>query len=181
MSPVFTSLPILAAALMSLYATAPARAGDAEEVARLDGSWVYAGDDDQRLARMDAIEATVQQMPALMRSFARKRIDRSTQIPETYVIDVDGELISIGKRGETGLETRWDGTASDIPGDESHRATLTRTFDGGKLRSHVQEPKGSGTDLFALSADGQTLTVTVTIASKHLPSDIVYDLTFRRE
>ncbi len=147
----------------------------------LEGTWIYAGDDAERRARLDAIEDTVQRMPRIMRAIARGRITASTEIPARITIRVDGGEVTIAEGDGGGRSTPWDGTPVAVQGNEDPAATLARTWDGGALTSRFQEPKGSGTDVFRPAADGRTMTLTVTVASQHLPSDIVYDLTYRRE
>ncbi len=149
-------------------------------VAGFHGTYEYAGSADEQQARLDAIDATVDQMARFMRVFARKRIRGATPIPLTTEIRIDGDEITLVRTGETGLTTRHDGTPMLTTGDSDAPQTVTRALVGACIKHHAQQEKGSGSDLYCLSADGQTLTATVTIASDHLPTDIVYGLTYRR-
>ena len=165
-------------AATALLLAAPAAAQDHT---RYTGSYVYAGDDAQRQARLDAIEVTVQQMPKLFRVFARGRIDKATPPPERYVLEVaDGE-ITIGHAAGSGLTTTLDGDGAMVEGDGGAELTVTRTKEGDCIRHHAEQHNGSGTDVYCLSGDGKTLTVTVTIGSNQLPAPITYDLTYSRE
>jgi hypothetical protein len=170
----------LIAVAMVLVVAAPAHGADTTGPTALHGTWEYVGDDLERQARLESIERTVQQMSRLMRAIARSRITASTEIPEWVKIEVDGDDVTLSDCDGVGRTTRWDGTPLGVKGNEDPTATLTRTWDGTTLTSQFQEPKGSGTDVFRPSTDGQTMTLTVTVASQHLPSDIVYDLTYRR-
>jgi hypothetical protein len=156
-------------------------ANNTRVVERLQGNWRYAGDDSERQVRLDAIDATVRQMPWIMRGMARKRITKSTEIHELYVFRVEAEEITIGEDGPVGHTSRWDGTPVSVRGDRGAPATLTRSLEDGGLRSHHQQAKGSGTEIYNVSPDGQTMTVTVIVSSPRLPSDIEYDLTYRRQ
>lgn len=166
----------LTAAVLALAAPAAA-----QDLTRFTGSYVYAGDETQRQARLDAIEATVQQMPKLVRGFARGRIDKATPPPERYVLEVaDGE-ITIGHAAGSGVTTTLDGDGAVVEGDGGAELTVTRTKQGDCIRHHGEQHNGSGTDVFCLSGDGKTLTVTVTIGSNQLPAPITYELTYSRE
>ncbi len=153
----------------------------AADFERYGGSYAYAGDDAQKQARLDAIEATVQQMPKLFRAFARGRIDKSTTPAERYEIEVADGQIRIGRNGGQGQQTVLDGDGVVVEGDEGADLTVTRVIEGDCIRHRAEQHNGYGTDLFCLSPDGTTLTVTVTIGSDQLPAPITYELTYRRE
>jgi hypothetical protein len=159
----------------------PNTADDTEVMSRMVGRWVYAGDEQQRQARLDAIEGTVSEMSWIARGMARKRITASTPIHQQYdfIVDDDGN-VTIGEDGFEGHTAPWDGTPVEIAKDQGGPATLTRAVADGGLRSHWQQKKGAGTEIYRVSADAATLTVTVIISSPRLPSEVRYQLTYRR-
>lgn len=174
---ILTAFAVLACAVLSV----PAWGGEPPAaVARFHGTYEYVGTVAEQQARLDAIDATVDQMARFMRVFARKRIRGAAPIPATTEIVIDGDHITLIRSGETGLKTRHDGTPVETTGDSDNPQTVTRTLIGACIKHHAQQARGSGSDRYCLSADGQTLTATVTIASDHLPSDIVYDLSYQR-
>jgi hypothetical protein len=146
----------------------------------LSGRWVYAGDDAEGQRRLDAIEATVRQMSWVARGMARKRIRASTPIHEWYEFRFEDRTVTIVEAGGDAFSTPGGGRAFEVPRSQGGPATLTRTWDDGALRSHWRQKKGEGTELYRVSEDGMTMKVTVIIASKRLPSDVVYELTYRR-
>ncbi len=169
--------------LVGVSVAVPVRAGDdpAAEIARFAGAYVYVGGDVESDQRRAAIESTCQRMIPGIRALCNKRIFRATDPPERWVIDVDGEDVTIGHADGEGTRSPWDGTAVDTIGDGGGEQAVTRQLDGGCLVHHAQQAKGSGNDRFCLSADGNTVTVTVTVASNFLPDDVVYTLTYQRE
>jgi hypothetical protein len=158
----------------------PNTADDAAVVERLAGRWDFAGTDQERQARRDAIEATVSQMAWIARGMARKRITASTPIHDRYDFQLDGGSITISEDGIVGHTAPWDGTPVAIPKKQGGPATLTRSVEDGTLRSHWQQKKGAGTEIYRPSEDGGTLIVTVIVSSPRLPSDVRYELTYRR-
>jgi hypothetical protein len=155
-------------------------ADDARLLTNLKGRWVFAGDEAERQERRDAIEATVSQMAWIARGMARKRITASTPIHDHYLFTVDTGTITIGEDAFKGFATPWDGTPVEISKQMGGPATLTRSFTDEGLRSHWQQKRGAGTEIYRVAPDGATLTVTVVISSPRLPSDVRYELTYRR-
>ena len=155
-------------------------ADDARLLTNLEGRWVFAGDESERQARLDAIEATVSQMAWVARGIARKRITGSTPIHDHYVFTVDKGTITIAEDAFKGFTTPWDGSPVEISKQMGGPATLTREFTDEGLRSHWQQKRGAGTEIYRAAPDGATMTVTVVISSPRLPSDIRYELTYRR-
>jgi hypothetical protein len=155
-------------------------ADDARLLTNLEGRWVFAGDGSERQARLDAIEATVSQMAWVARGIARKRITASTPIHDHYVFTVDTGTLTISEDAFKGFTTPWDGTPVEISKQMGGPAILTREFTDEGLRSHWQQKKGAGTEIYRTAADGRTMIVTVVISSPRLPSDVRYELTYRR-
>jgi hypothetical protein len=151
-----------------------------EVMSRFAGRWVFAGDVAERQARIDAIEATVSQMSWIARGTARKRITTSTPIHQQYLFEVDGSTVTIGEDDFEGFSTPWDGTPVEISRNRGGPATLTRSVDQGGLRAHWQQKKGAGTEIYRVAADGVTMTVEVVISSPRLPSDVRYELSYRK-
>lgn len=172
----------IAPAAITLLALLAAPAALAGEYDRYSGTYAYAGDDAERQARHDAIDAVVQQMPRLFRAFAFKRIDKATPIPDQVVIEVAGGEITIGDapgKGDTTPLGDEEGIVRE--GDEGADMTVTRTPVDGGIKHRAEQHNGFGQDLYRLADDGQTLKVEVTIGSKQLPGDITYELTYRRQ
>jgi hypothetical protein len=165
------------AAVLLLVGSAAASDGGIED---LHGRWVDSGDDSERQRRLDAIEATVQQLSWVARGIARKRLTASTRIHDWYELRVDEDTVTIVEEAGNRFSTRWDGVPLNVPKNLGGPATLTRTWRDGALHSHWFESKGEGTESYRLSENGQTMHVTMVIASKRLPSEVRYELTYRR-
>jgi len=170
-------LALCAASVLMLVASAAASQGEIED---LHGRWVYSGDDSERQQRIDAIESTVRQMSWIVRGMARKRITASTRIDDWYEFRVDEDTVTIVEEAGDRFSTKWDGMPLDVPKNLGGPASLTRIWEDGALYSRWQESKGEGTERYRLSGNGQTMTVAVTVASKRLPTEVRYELTYRR-
>jgi hypothetical protein len=157
-----------------------AAANDAEVMSRLEGRWVYGGGEPERQARQNAIEETVSQMSWIARGMARKRITASTVIHEHYVITLNGGTVTIAEDDFKGHSAPWNGTEVEIAKDQGGPATLTRSVDDGGLRSHWHQKRGAGTEIYCVSKDGESMVVTVIVSSPRLPSEVSYELTYRR-
>lgn len=171
---------VLASASLLLFVL-PSRAGATDGWERFSGTWIYAGSEAESQARIDAIQAAVGQMPRLFRPFAFRRIDRATTPPPRLVLRVEAGRITIADGDGPGLTTPLGGEGVVIDGDGGDPQTVTRTPSGDAIRHRAEQHNGFGQDVFRLSADGETLTDTVTVGSDQLPAEIVYVLTYRRE
>jgi hypothetical protein len=146
----------------------------------IHGRWEYAGDDAEQQRRLAAIEATVRQMSWLIRGIARKRITASTEIHDSYDFRVGEDTVTIFEDGVERPTTSWDGTPHQVTKQWGDPGTLTRTWEDAALRSHFRQPKGEGSETYRVSDDGRTMTVTVIVSSRRLPSDVRYELSYRR-
>jgi hypothetical protein len=160
-----------------------ARADDIEPrdtLSAIHGRWEYVGDDAERQRRLDAIEATVQQMSWVVRGIARRRLTTSTEIHDSYDFRVGEGTVTIFEDGVERPTTSWDGAPHEVTKQWGDPGTLTRSWQDGALRSHFRQSKGEGSEIYRVSEDGGTMTVTVFVSSKHLPSDVSYELSYRR-
>ena len=147
----------------------------------LEGHWVYAGGQKERQERLDAIDRTVSQMSFFIRFIARRMIRKATAIPSSYTIAVDGHEVTVRKDDDPGVATGWEGQALQLSDGSGDTATVTRQWKDGALASHLQRPRGSGTEVMRPEAGGTRMSVKVTVASSHLPSDITFTLTYRKK
>lgn len=172
----------LTVALLAAVGTAAASEGEAipAGLRELEGHWQYAGGEQERQARLDAIDHTVQQMSFFIRFIARRMIRESTAIPSSYFISIHDHAIVVREDHDPGVATGWDGKPVKISGHDGSSATVTRTWEDGSLHSRVQEAKGSGTEIMWPEDGGQKMTIKMVVASSHLPSDITFTLTYRK-
>ncbi len=174
-----TWLLLVAAVFLALCPAAASAPQLPAGLQRLEGHWVYAGGDDERQARLDAIDATVRQMSFFVRFIARRMIREATAIPPGYTITVHDHQVRVRKDDDRGIASGWDGQPVRVS-ENGDAATLTRVWEDGALRSHLQRPRGSGTEIMRPEAGGARMSVKVVVSSSHLPSDIAFTLTYRK-
>ncbi len=171
---------VLAIAVATALPVVGSAADDRDVARRFEGTWIYAGDADEQQARLDAIDATVDQMFGIARPFARRIMRSNTTNASCYHITLDGDRIAIGEDPDDLLWSPLDGTPVEIEGYKAGQQVWRKVV-GDTLHSRSAQHNGGGTHVFRLSADGQRMTVEVVIDSQQLPEDLVYELTFRRE
>jgi len=157
-----------------------AAAGDRDVAQRFEGSWAYAGDADEQQARLDAIDATVAEMFGIARPFARRVMRNNTTNPSSFHIQLDGDQIAVSEDDQDPLWTPLDGTPLEVEGYGAGQQVYRKVV-GDTLHARSWQHNGGGTRVFRLSADGRILTVEVIIQSAQLPTDVVYELTYRKE
>lgn len=153
------TLPLLL--LLSLPA-APGRADGGGPPEHFSGRYLFAGGIDEA----DRLRSTLDEMLRLfnpfLRGLARRRLHHTIRIPEGVEIGTAGAAISVEVRGAPGF-------GSDA------------TFEDGALVQRLSNFEGKRTTRFALSEDGQRLTMRVLTQSALLPEDLRYELTFVRD
>ncbi len=154
----------------------------ADSLGAMSGYWVHVGGDEEEEeeARRAAIERTVQQMPLLFRPFARGRIERATRPVAYHHIGLDGDRLTIQSGTHPAVITDVQGSPVQSIGEGGAKEVITRQITGSCLVSRSQQGKSSGSSRFCLSPEGDALTVTLTVQSDQLPSDIVFSVSYRR-
>ncbi|MCB9706999.1 MAG: hypothetical protein H6711_34480 [Myxococcales bacterium] len=175
------ALLVAAVAQGGLSAPAAAAETDAEVSAPADlsGSYRFSGSGDQTQAIDAAIEAAIKNFDGPIREMARKRLKDANKIPSAVGLEIadDRTRVSLDQRtirtrsGKTALYTDRSGTTSRV----SHELS------GDRLIERLSTAEGKRQNDYRLSDDGRTLTMTVTIRSPHLASEVRYKLTFARE
>jgi hypothetical protein len=147
--------------------------------AQFDGTFRYAGDAREDGLRRAAIDRAVGGLFFAFRPIARHRLEDVTKIPPWIAFAIGGGRIRA--RGP-------EGASLDSPEDGG---SVSFTFRGERGRASQRVVAGALVQSFAvddamarnecsLSEDGTTLTVKITMSSKHLRDPISYSLTYRR-
>ncbi|HJL14516.1 MAG TPA: hypothetical protein RMH99_02600 [Sandaracinaceae bacterium LLY-WYZ-13_1] len=175
-----TSL-ILTAALAALAATAlapsPGR-GQAGSLERFDGTWTLTSG---RRALDDAIDRVADRMNVFIREIARGEMHRRLSAERRVRLVVhDEEHVSLGFDDWGPVRLRLDGPARSVRGPEGDGIRLSMHLARGRLIAHQDADQGDRTSVFAVSGDGEHLSMGVRIGADQLPADIRYRLRYRR-
>lgn len=156
------STPLLLPLLLLIAAPAPVRAGDAPSPERFTGSYLHAGGPREVEALETLVDDVVADFNPLLRGIARRRLERSVQVPERIEIASQAGQLSLRVIG-----------APDFPHSPPH-------YEAGALVLRQSSFEGSRETSFRLSPDGRVLTMHVATRSALLPEDLDYELTFSR-
>lgn len=145
------------------------------------GTYVLAGDRRELTSMSDAINRVVDRMNLFIREIARGEIHRRIEPEQRIRFALRGsELLSMSLDDWGPVEVSVGGAPLRTRGSTGENVALSVRYGGGRLVAHSATPRGSRTNVFSLSADGERLLMSVRIASDQLPDDIRYRLTYRR-
>ena len=155
-------------------AAAPAEAG----VSRFAGTWSYSGSHDhgtQIISR--AVDRTVDPMNIFVRAIAAGRLRGKNPLVSRIVIAVDGENIRVefdGNRTYRAALGQWRRHSFD-----GETINVQFRYTGGALVQLFRTDGGSRRNVYRIMPDGR-LRLEVTVQSDQLPSDMHYQLLYRR-
>lgn len=148
----------------------------AAQESALSGTWSQTRADDVAAA----IESTVADMNFIKRPIARKKLIRLNPVYKKVIIAVadsgvtvkfdERDVIPMPPGGKPGPWTREDGDKFMVAAQLS-KDQMIQTF---------KNDEGDRTNVFKLSADGKTLTMSATIRSPQLPKPLTYAISFGR-
>jgi len=146
----------------------------AAQESALSGTWTQTRTDDVAAA----IDSTVADMNFIKRPIARKKLTRLNPVYKKVVIAIsdrgvfvkfdERDLIPMPPGGQPGPWTREDGDKFMVAAQVS-KDQMIQTF---------KNDEGERTNLFKLSPDGKTLTMSATIKSPQLPKPLTYAISF---
>lgn len=175
---------LLLAFALALAAAVPA--GAAAQISQLRGTWTL------NREQSDDINARINQavarMNVVVRQIARPRL-RSTNVAyPQVVISYDNTSIRVDLRGRPSVSSPANGqpvlwhretgrTCTQMSGD---CVRVTTEWENGVLQQSFQAEDGRRVNVYTVSADGNTLTMNVTITSPRLPQPLTYKLVYNR-
>ena len=156
-----------------------AACGWGREAADFAGHYVWHTNAVEATALAQEVDAAVAGLNFLIRPIGRPRLAKSAAPYPAIDITVSNAAIRLMRAGAPALEGQLNGAAVKGPREEgaSRDIAFAMTPDG-QLQQTCAEADGARTNLFTLSADGQGMTMHVTISSKRLKHALVYDLTY---
>ena len=148
----------------------------AAEESALSGTWVQARADDV----VAAVNTTVAEMNFIKRPIARAKLVRLNPVYKKVVVAIsdketlvkfdDRDVIPMPPGGRPGPWTREDGDKFMVAAQVS-KDQMIQTF---------KNDEGERTNIFKLSPDGKTLTMSATVKSPQLPRPLTYSIRFSR-
>lgn len=172
------------AAVLAVAAWLPAEAA-AQQSTQLRGVWTLdAGRSDDVPAKI--VDAT-RGMNRIVGPVARRRL-RATNTPYAWVRITPGETVRVDMAGRpsvsspaNGQPVLWNrdtGAACTRVGEDCMR--VTTEWQNGRLVQTFRPEDGERRNVYSVSADGNTMTMAVTVSSPRLPRPLTYNLVYRR-
>lgn len=169
--------PLLAAAC--LLATPAIPAATHAQAGPISGTWVL---DRAASDNVDkAIATAVKDMNFVTRPIARGRLQKTNQPYRQVTIAGVGAntVVTIDKlpprqAPSNGMAIDWTRPA------DGEKLKLSMQWDGARLVETLKAEDGQRVNAYALSPDGQTMTLNVTITSPRLPKPLTYKLAYRK-
>jgi hypothetical protein len=162
-------------------ASAQATDGGVEELrARYAGQWRFSGDASERAAVPAAVEHSVDGMFFISRGIAYDRLIHVCEICTPYTLSfADGE-VEVRSPCQITDKSPEDGRDVDHVTRAGDASKLSQRFVAGMLVQEFRGEGGSRRVVWRVEPGSDSLSVQVTITSKHLPNAVEYTLSYRR-
>lgn len=128
-----------------------------------------------------AIERSVEKMNFIKRPIARGRLKKTNPAYNTLSIAHNASEVRITTNAGAPIVTPADGTQVQWKREDGEVFGVSTGWQNGKLEQTFRAGDGRRVNLYSLSADGDTLTLDVTVSSPQLPQPVVYRLVYRRQ
>lgn len=146
--------------------------------ADLGGTWVLDQSDHEAVID-EALETTVQTMPATWRPFARPRMRANIEAVETYAIRAEEGRILVSKDGTEPTPIHLDDAVRDEVFGDGKAGTVRGTPLADGVRHTWVRPDSEGSTTFRLIRG--SLVVDRVIDSKHFGVPIAFQLRYARQ
>ncbi|MFT5357980.1 MAG: hypothetical protein ACI9KE_005217 [Polyangiales bacterium] len=166
---------------VSLLLIASVSMGHAQtEAPTLRGRWALAASVQSVETRRDAaIERVTDEMSIFARGIAGRRLRAGMPVPRAILVEGNGADFR-AKVGDYDLDFAADGSRHAMTDPFGDDIRSRQGFVDGRLRQTMVADGGTLTHVLRLNEGGQSLTLTVRIASPRLPADVVYRIRYRR-
>lgn len=163
--------------LLALLALALPAAASAQE-SSMRGTWTInrqASDDVNR-----AIETAVARMSFITRPIARGRLRRTNPVYNRVVVNYTPQTVSTTFDQRHAIESPANGQPIKWTREDGEKFDLSTEWQQGRLVQTFRAEDGTRTNSYVVSADGNTLTMNVTIRSPKLPQPLTYKLVYNK-
>jgi hypothetical protein len=145
---------------------------------RWNGTYAFVGGDDERSARMRAIERATEDLMFIGRGIARRRLRENTEPYERIRIEVGSRAVTMIT--DVQWTTPVDGSPRRLRDAEGDTYRVSTHFDDDRLVQTVRDDSLRNVNTFRLSEGGRRMRMHVHIEHDRLPRDVEYHLTYRR-
>lgn len=147
--------------------------------ARYAGTYVYVGDEAERVEIKAAVNRATERM--FGKVIAREELMRRSEIRPSYTLRLDASgSVSVETPGFPVESSLLDGTEVELRTKYGDVVWNSHRFVDGALIQRARTEDGSGSTEFRLEPNGNTLLVTRVCQSPKLPGVVEYTLTYRR-
>lgn len=173
---------LLLAVLSGLFAPQAhaADAGPDELRQRYAGDWRYSGDSAERAAVPAAVERSVDGMFFIARGIAYDRLIHVCEICSTYRVRFTAGEVEVGSPCQLPDKSPDDGGEVDHVTKAGDASKLSQRFVAGMLVQEFRGEEGARRVVWRVEPGSDSLSVQITISSKHLPHPVEYTLSYRR-
>ena len=157
----------------------------AQQTSQIRGTWTLnrSQSDDINVK----INESISRMNVLVRQIARPRL-RATNTPYPQLVISYGDNVRVDMQGRPSVQSPANGqpvlwhreTGRTCPQVDGDCVRVTTEWQSGRLRQRFEAEDGVRENLYSVSADGNTLTMAVTITSPRLPQPLTYRLVYDR-
>jgi hypothetical protein len=162
---------LLCVALLAVLALGLAHA---ESALQLVGTWTYAGNKEEKRARVSAIEAATKELNMFKRGTARGRLIASTEPAPRIDIPFGGKELRLDRGGES-VRLPLDKSPIRVKGDDGE-AVLRARRDGEKVV--VVSKTGRAERTITYAREGAKLVLSVKLKLVALSKPVHYKLTY---
>jgi hypothetical protein len=127
-----------------------------------------------------AIDRAVARMNMMKRPIARSRLKKTNQPYQQVTIAQTRSEVTITADNRTPVVTPLSGTAIKWTREDGEVFDVSTQWDEDKLRQTFKAEDGQRVNTFALSPDGNVLSMDVTVTSPRLSRPLFYTLVFRK-
>ena len=173
---------VFALALLAL----PAAGAQAQQSSQIRGTWTL---NRQQSDDINAkINTAVARMNVVVRQIARPRLRNTNVAYPQLVISYDQQNIRVDMQGRPSVSSPANGqpvlwqreTGRTCPQIRGDCVQVTTEWENGRLEQTFRAEDGQRVNLYTVSADGNTLTMNVTVTSPRLPNPLTYRLVYTR-
>lgn len=170
-----------AVALTALAGLPPHARGDVPTARDYVGRWTYTGGEEGQRQISRAIDHAVTGLPVFIEAAAADRVEEGIGPFRELRFALDGDRLTFSADDWGPVTSRLGGPAVTVRGPDGTRLSLTqRLTPRGELVQTLEQSDGTRRNTFALTGDGNTARLDVSIASPMLPNDVDYHLLYRR-
>jgi len=137
------------------------------------GSWRLAIPKSELDKNIDAaVEGVASEFNMFIRELVRSKLEGATKVCKTYRLDVQDTVVEFACDGNKPVQLRRDGTPLHTSNQDGEPIRGTVAVQGDTLIVHWAGESGGRTNTF--ERKGDTLHLTATVSSSHMPKPLVW-------